>query len=793
MKTFIRNFWGLINKFKMATLLNVAGLTVAFTAFVVLLIQVGFEYNFDRMHSTSDRIFRVDLNREGWGMIHSGGFIQTVMQSSPHIEEATIFNPYNAAIYFSMVQDGVKTGFKEMVTTCSPEAVKVFDFPIVQGDVNCLGQPEKAIIPLSLAKKLFGDQPAVGKVLHAEDVIWTKSNRDLTIGAVYQDFPENTQLRNVVYTAMDAGYDIDNWDSVNFMCYLLLDNPHSKSKVEDSFNASFDFTKISWNSKEAENLQMNLTPLTDIYFMKDKRDPDKIKSGNKNTSLLLAFIALLIVFIAAINFTNFSTALAPMRVKNVNTQKVLGSTDKALRTGFLFEAVIISFFSFLLSLFLLSSLQQTTLLSFIEADLRLSNNISLLIIAGILSVIIGLIAGIYPAYYMTSFSPALLIKGNFGLSPKGKRLRTALIGIQFVISISLIITSLFIQLQQRYMQNYTVGFDKDQIAVVSLNADIYYKHHKSYVDKIRSFAGVEDVAFARDKLGSKDSYTFYNFYTSEDDDNGVQYLQLHVSYNFLSVMGIPVIEGREPRASDELTEEPLFIFNKMTKDNYGMQTGMNYLFNNNSKNELIGFMENARFTSLRKEDQSVAFVINSKHNLSESYIRLKAGTDYVAAIDHIRKSVAEIDPGFPVEIEFYDAIFNDLYQKEEKMNKIVSSFGLLAIILSIVGVFGLVVFETQFRRKEIGIRKVMGATIENIVVMFNKTYMHIVCISFVLAVPVGYYAVSKWFENFAYKIPLYWWVFAIAFAIVAGITLLTVSYRNWHAARANPVESIKTE
>lgn len=783
-----------INKFKMATMLNVAGLTVAFTAFIILLIQVGFEYNFDRMHSTSDRVYRVDLNREGyWGVIHSGGFIKTVMQSSPHIQAATIFNPYKAKIYFSILQDGQKTGFKEIVTTCSPDIVKVFDFPIIQGDINCLEDPEKAIIPLSLAKKIFGSEPAVGKVLQAEQMIGTKSNRSLTVGAVYEDFPENTQLQNVIYTAMDANYDTDNWDSINFMCYLLLDDPLSKDKVENNFNASFDFEKIRWDSEESENLHMNLTPLTDIYFMKGIEDPETIKSGNKSTSLVLIAIALLIVFIAAINFTNFSTALAPMRIKNVNTQKVLGSTDKVLRTGFLFEAVAISFLSFFLSLTLISLLQRTSFFSFIDADLSILNNISLVITAGIISVIIGIIAGIYPAYYVTSFPPALVLKGNFGLSPKGKGLRTTLIGFQFVISISLIITSLFIQLQQRYMQNYAVGFDKDQIAVVSLNNNIYHKHRDAFVDKMKNFAGVEDVAFARDKLGSKDSYTFYTFYTSDDDDTGVQYLQLHVSYNFLSVMGIPVIEGREPRVSDELTKEPLFIFNKMTKDNYGMQTGLHNLFGNDSRDEVIGFTDNAKFTSLRKEDQSIAFVVNSKNPLPVSYVRLKAGTNYVAAIDHIRKSVAEIDPGFPVEIEFYDAIFNDLYQKEEKMNKIVSSFGLLAIILSIVGVFGLVVFETQFRRKEIGIRKVMGATIGNIIMMFNKTYMHIVCISFILAIPIGYYAVRKWFENFAYKIPIYWWVFAIAFAIVAGITLLTVSYRNWYAARANPVDSIKTE
>jgi putative ABC transport system permease protein len=775
----------------MATLLNVTGLTVAFSAFILLLMQAGFEYNFDRMHATSKRVYRVDTNREGyWGVIHSGGFIQTVMQSSPHIQAATIINPYMDKIYFSLLNDGEKNGFKETVTTCSPEIVKVFDFSILQGDVNCLEEPEKAIIPVSLAKKLFGDQPAVGKVLHAEEGIWTKSNTDLTIGAVYKDFPENTQLQNVVYTAMDANYDADNWDRVNFMCYLLLDSPQSKNKVEDSFNASFDYGKITWSSEEPGSLQMNLTPLADIYFMKDKQNQETIKSGNKNTSLTLILAAFMIVIIAAINFANFSTALAPMRIRNVNTQKVLGSTDSVLRCGFLLEAVVLSLFSFMLSLIVLFFLQQTSFLSFIDVDLRLSANKSVIIIAGIIAVLTGLIAGVYPAYYMTSYPPALVLKGNFGLSPKGKHLRTVLTGFQFVISISLIITSLFVRMQQQYMRNYSVGFDKDRIVVVSLNANMFANHRDSYVNKIRNFAGIDDVAFAREKLGAKDSYSFETF---EYNGQKEQYSSLVVSYNFLSVMGIPIIEGREPGASDELGEKPLFLFNKMTRDHYDMQTGTQNLYAGGSRIEVLGFTENVKFTSLREKDRSIAFVINSKHNMPVSYIRLKAGTNYFAAVDHIRKSIAEIDPGFPVEIEFYDSIFDTVYRKEEKMNKIISLFGLLAIILSIVGVFGLVVFETQFRRRETGIRKVMGATVGQIITMFNKTYMRIVCISFILAAPIGYYAVSKWFENFAYRIPVYWWVFAIAFVIVAGVTLMTVSYRNWYAARANPVDSIKME
>ncbi|MDR3141025.1 MAG: ABC transporter permease [Tannerellaceae bacterium] len=791
MNTILRNFFFVIKRFKMATLLNVAGLTVASTAFLVLVMQVGFEYNFDRMHATSDRVYRVEVNRESlWGVIHSRGFAEAVMHASPHIEAATLVNPFNAGVYFSIGQEGERKGFRETVATCSPDIIKVFDIPIIQGDADCLRDPEKVIIPLSLAQKLFGAESSIGKVLHAEESIWTKSGDNFTVGAVYRDFPANTQLKNILYAAMDANYDINNFNGANFLCYLLLDSPLSKENVTDSFNGSFDFEKISWKQEEINNLRISLTPLADVYFLKNVQDSRLVKTGNRETSFMLIAIALLTVIIAAINFTNFSTALAPMRIRSVNTQKVLGSSNATLRTGFLLEAVALSLLAFAISLFILYSLEKTDFLSFIDADLRLSNNLWPVGVAGACFLLVGLIAGVYPAYYMTSFPPALALKGNVGLSPKGKGLRTALTGFQFIVSTGLIIAALFIQLQQRYMQNYATGFDKDRIVIVELSADMYKNHRDSYVSKLKSFTGIEDVAFSRQKAGAQDSYSTYSFL---HEGKWVQYHRLDVSHNFLSVMGIPVIEGRGPGPSDERAGKPSYIFNKMVRDEYGIQAGRQNLFGDDTQDEVLGFTDNIKFRSLREEDHPFALTINSGSYLPVSYIRLKAGADYPAATAHIRKSIAEIDPGFPAETAFYDAIFNELYRKEEKINRTISSFGLLAIVISIAGVFGLAVFETQFRRKEIGIRKVMGAGICNIILTFNKTYMHIVCVSFLLAAPASYYAVTRWLENFAFKIPLYWWVFAIAFLAVAGVTLLTVTYRNWQAASANPVDSIKTE
>mgnify|MGYP003067751072 FL=1 len=641
------------------------------------------------------------------------------------------------------------------------------------------------MVPRSLADKLFGeDISAVGKTLRAEENIWTKSAKLFTIGAVYKDFPENTQLRNVVYTAIDPDYNINNFSSSNWVCYLLLDNPAMADEVADNFNRHFDFKKIYH-----EGEQIRLVPLTDIYYMNETQDGGTFRSGNKEVTALLFGIALLIVIVAAINFTNFSTSLTPLRIKSINTQKVLGSSDTLLRRSLLIEAALISFMAWLVSLVIVWGLDWAEALPFIEADLSLVSNLPIVFLCGIVALVIGWLAGIYPAYYITSFPPALVLKGSFGLSPSGRKLRTTLICVQFVVSIVLIIGACFVQIQNSYMRNFSLGFDKDQVAIVELNETMYDKHHDTYVNRLKENPGIEDVAFAMEKVGSKDGYnTNGGNYKGKD----FQYFIIIASSNFLRVMGIPVIEGRDFSKADELSDHTSYIFNRTAMEGLDMQVGD--AFDSYSSGHLVGFSDDVKFTSLRGGEDNIAFLVgNFGYSLPISYIRLKAGSDIHAVVGHIQETMRELDPSYPFNIEFYDEIFNHLYRKEENLRSLVTVFSLLAIIISLVGVFGLVVFETQYRRKEIGIRKVHGATVGEILLMFNKAYLRIVGICFVIAAPIAWQGVRMWLEGFAYKTPIHGWVFLIALLIVTVITLLTVSFQNWKAANENPVNSIKSE
>lgn len=555
-------------------------------------------------------------------------------------------------------------------------------------------------------------------------------------------------------------------------------------EVADNFNRHFDFKKIYH-----EGEQIRLVPLTDIYYMNETQDGGTFRSGNKEVTALLFGIALLIVIVAAINFTNFSTSLTPLRIKSINTQKVLGSSDTLLRRSLLIEAALISFMAWLVSLVIVWGLDWAEALPFIEADLSLVSNLPIVFLCGIVALVIGWLAGIYPAYYITSFPPALVLKGSFGLSPSGRKLRTTLICVQFVVSIVLIIGACFVQIQNSYMRNFSLGFDKDQVAIVELNETMYNKHHDTYVNRLKENPGIEDVAFAMEKVGSKDGYnTNGGNYKGKD----FQYFIIIASSNFLRVMGIPVIEGRDFSKADELSDHVSYIFNRTAMEGLDMQVGD--AFDSYSSGHLIGFSDDVKFTSLRGGEDNIAFLVgNFGYSLPISYIRLKAGSDIHAVVGHIQETMRELDPSYPFNIEFYDEIFNHLYRKEENLRDLVTVFSLLAIIISLVGVFGLVVFETQYRRKEIGIRKVHGATVGEILLMFNKAYLRIVGICFVIAAPIAWQGAKMWLEGFAYKTPLHWWVFLIALLIVTVITLLTVSFQNWKAANENPVNSIKSE
>ncbi len=791
MNMIFKNFINVLKRFKLASFLNIAGLSVAFAAFLIIIMQVQYEWTFDKTHLNSDRIFRVDMPRslgdDTYAAVLTRGFADQVFASSPHIEAASLLNVFTGGrVYVTVGEGESQKGFIEHIVTCYPDIVHIFGFSMVEGDINCLEDPEKALIPESMAKRMFGDSSSVGKPIHLGRTVWTKSEfKSLTVGGVYNDFPENTQLNNNIYTAIDKTQEND-WSSQNYLAYVLLDRPESKKAVEELVNKNIDFKSHG----QPEETHLELIPLTDLYYMQGQLR-DFVKVGNRGTTNLLFWVAILVIVIACINFVNFSTALAPLRMKSINTQKVLGSSVGSLRAGLIFEAMGMSILACLFSLLIVWGTDKTGILSFVVADINLLNHIPLVLLLFTLSILLGIVSGLYPAWYMTSFPPALVLKGSFGLSASGRQLRTALIGFQYVVSIGLIVSSLFIQLQNRYMRSYDLGFRKEGVAMIDIGTRIYEQSKDLYVQKLKEYPGIEEVAFSSVPIGRFDSYSAYDMRYKEKNFN--TYI-IDVSWNFLHVMDIPVAGGQDfTEANARNDSASYYIYDKKIQEMFGLEAGDLLDRSWRGQEYISGFINGVKLTSLRQGEDNIAFKLSKRQSLPVSYVRLKAGADMHKSIEHIRNTLVGIDPSYPVVVDFYDNFYDYLYAKEEALNKMITTFSLLAIILSIVGVFGLVVFETQYRRKEIGVRKVFGATVGNILGMFNRIYIRIICICFVLAAPVAFYLVREWLGSFYYRTPIYWWVFAVAFVIVALITLLTVSFQNWRAANANPVDSIKTE
>ncbi len=795
MKLMIRNLLYLFKRFKTAVVLNLFGLTIAFAAFLLIVMQVDYEMNYDAMHSKSGRTFRLEANHGEFehNAIHCLMFSDAFVNSSAHITDYSYRYPFYGGERYCQIDEvddqGEAKVFKENFQLCLPNISDVFDFHMKEGSVECLSIPGSVLIPESVAKRLFDKQSAIGKRIRMSGSSgWQPvSTTILTIGGVYKDFPGNTTVQNRIYVPMDQ-LDLlkSSWQMYANEIYVTLDDPLNKEEVLDHFNKTFDFAKSQMGS--AQEIALRLTPLKEVYYTHDTTF-DFNPKGHRETNYVLLGIAFLILFIAGINFTNLTTSLIPLRLKTINTHRVLGCSIYKLQAISLIESIVICLISYILALFIVNDLSYTSIANWVDADIRLSQYKGLILLTALIAILTGCLAGLYPAIRSTSYAPALVLKGSFGLSPKGKKVRVALIGFQYTVSIALIIVTLFMGLQNHFMtSSEQLGFNKDQVAIVNLTPEIYAKHKPQYIQKLKDYPGIEDVAFSVYELSKEDDMIDLEYARHEDKD--VFFKVFYASENFLSVMDIQVEEGRDFTREDLNKAQSDYIINPAAERDFHLHPGDRF-----NDRTVLGVSKDFRFNSCRIASSPFVFALNNDipNPKLVSYIRFNSKTNLQEAVAHVRETLKEIDPTFPFEISFYNTILNNLYQKEQTLGKLISLFGIMAILISIVGVFGLVLFETQYRRKEIGIRKINGATTGQILLMFNKTYIRIVSVCFIISIPIAWMGTQQWLENFAYKTPLHLWVFIVAFLIILSVTIGTVTFRNWQAANENPVNSVKSE
>ena len=794
MKTIIRNFTSMFRKFVSASLLNLLGLSLAFASFFVIMTQVNYDQGYNKSFTEHERLFRLTMElgsgMEDYGVTLPRPLVEQLAAASPHIKGYGIEEGWTRVDQY-MLDD---QEYSLNLVFGIHDFMSVFKPTVICGDLKGLNQLPNIVLPRSEAMRIFGTVHAVGKTLKYK---WV-DDWIFNVCAVIEDYPENNFLHGICFRGTnDNEGNYHNW---NYQAYIRVDDvANLPSVIAAMRQKAIELFKNDFNMKtkqEEEALQVVLTPIADTHFAKDlSKDSPNIKSVSRSSVYLLICFSLLIVVIAAVNFMNFTLAETPLRIRSINTQKVLGASTASLRGSLLAEAVIISLFAFVVAMAMVYLAHDLGLQKLVQGSILLQDNLWLAGVTLLISIVVGLLAGAYPSYYVTSFPPALVLKGSFGLSPKGRILRTSLICLQFVVSFMLVIGVGIMYLQSYLIFHTDYGFDKDEVMVVPTAPDT--RNHADAIDAdLRKIPGIEGASLAQSVLGSSDRYQTWG---RGEGDKHMTFTCVFVDWRFLSVMGIDIVEGRNFRQTDG----DVYIFSESAKKKYPWLAVDKPI--NDEDMPVVGFCEDIKYTTLRVDDsqQPIAFVVPSRDGYFKGdfwrnhlLVRVAKGVDKREAkekvLDVVLKYEHESKPDIS-DLRYVDDVLEESYRQERLFTQQILLFSLLAILISIIGVFGLTMFESEYRRKEIGIRKVFGSSTKEILMMFWKRYLYILLGCFVVAAPIGYLLGQHWLEGFAVRTAISPLLFVVSFLLITLITMLTVTYQSWKNATENPVNSIKNE
>ena len=807
---YIRNFLTLLRRYTTSSVLNIVGMAVAFAAVYLIAVQVKFDLSYNRVIKNSERIYRLEYPNETgngrWDIWWNRQLPDKLVSICPEVEAAGSIGVLAHSKYqneYSIKRNATVENFTIDLAGAEPEGLAVFPFEIVAGRLDNLKTEDDMIISESVAKRF---NLSVGDGLHYGRGTLSSSIR--TIVAIYKDFPKPSTISMPMgYVLLEPQAQASEGDWQDTYYVRLQEGADVKAIEQRMKQMVIDEAVKNGTSEEdlAEVLHLTrprLTSIHDLYFIKDA--PSEGLSGNASTTYSLIAIAVLILVISFINFVNFFFALIPSRIRAVNNYKIFGAPTWKLRLNFLVETVGLILVSLFVAAGIVVIFADTPLVNYISTSVSFSENWILAATIAMSVLLFGVIVSLYPAWYITKFSPAFVIKGDFAASRSGRILRYALVGVQYTISITLIICSIFVYRQHQFVLNRDMGFDRENLLSVevpfeAVNPDVEgsqldYTKRNALVDKLTQNPQIKGVAFGDIQLVSNAEGSWGR--PLENGDKA-QFAIHTVSWNFLDVMGIEIIEGRDFLPSDDNTITGAMIFNQTAQKKYGLtfETKMlGHLFGYNAN--IVGFCEDFNFAPADREIEPFAFLVCGHYGWNmprHTYIRTEAGANIAAVKKYIFDTLIEIAPYADpekIKVEFFDKELEDLYYLEKKLSTLIAMFSFLSIVISIIGVFGLVLFETQYRRREIGIRRVHGASVGEILGLFNRKYLYIVAICSAVAIPVSYYIISRWMEQYVYRTPMSWWVYALAVGVILLITIVTVSLRSWRAANENPTESI---
>ena len=821
MKYVFHNFVNTLRHYRVSTLLNVAGLAVASAAFYIILTQASFGLGFNRSIPDADRIFVITTPSEYFTGKNSLWLCRPVgealVDGSPEVECGGLFDFYkfeNPGLAYWRQEDGQVRKLWLSLNSNSQGGLKALGYEAVEGDLAALANPGTFAVSESYAKAnglSLGDRVSVGDNMSFSDPQGERNVKELV--AIFRDFPRNSYMGAVEGISDLGSYSIDNVSEWSFTYLVKLHDASQKESFEQNSKKimkDFVYRLYGIDSGEAseedkadadetiDRLAVSLVSLKDLYYSKSVAGVPG-GSGNRTTDITLLAVAVLIMFIALVNFINFFFALVPARLRSVNTYKVFGVSRESLVLSFVGESVGIMLISLIIAALLAYGFSLSSFTGILGSSIAFGDNVTVLVLTVAVALAAAVAGSLYPAFYITSFQPALVLKGSSVGSASGRRLRNVLIGFQFVISLSLIICASFLRLQHSYMMSYDMGFDKSNLLAGELPGGICWlgERNSAFEDKLRSNPDIRDITWADGHLVNTSRMGWGRTYK----DKTISFQCYPVAYNFLDFMGIDIVDGRDFTASDEISTTSSMIFNEQARREFDIDfetPGPGH----RDACEVVGICKDFNFKPLQYGRAPFAFYIfgdkahSWRSGLHHIYIRTSPGANPGDVIRFVLSTVQEMCPDAEPEtysLDFFDKELGQQYEREKQLSQLIGLFTAVAIIISLMGIFGLVLFETQHRSREIAVRRVHGARVGDILLLFNRKFAFIVLGSFIVAVPLSCFVLSRYLASYAYRVPLHWWVFALSLVGVLLLTAAVVTLRSLRAATANPVDSLKSE
>jgi len=785
-KTAFRNIW----RHKGFSIINIMGLAVGMSACFLIFLYVHFELSYDSFNTKADRIYRlvtdVQTPTEKVHFNSSGAMALNVKNDFPEVES---FVRVNGASL--LVRKGIIKFQEEHSVFADSSFFEVFTLPLKYGNPHtALKQPFNIVFSETAAKKYFGNTNPVGQTM-----LLTDGNYAATVTGVMKDMPENAHFKADMIVSMYSFRQFDSamdqeWGNFGINSYLLLKPGTNATALEAKLPAFIEKHDGREMKESQTHFTLLLEPLKDVYLKSNRRGAE---SGNMSNVYIFSMVGVFILLIACFNFINLTTARSSERAKEVGIRKVVGAEKFQLTKQFLSESILICLMAFVLAVLLCAlALPLFNQLSGKVVSDGIFSNPGYILILFALSVCIGIIAGIYPALVLSSFMPITVLKGRFATGTKGLLLRKGLVISQFTISIALIIGTIVVYSQLTYMRNQDLGFNKSQMMVLDTHGD---NHNKALNNEIASIRGVISTTMSSSIPGGGAMNALSQLENKHGDMQTTGVDLYFVDYNYIPQYQIKLVAGRTFSKDFGSDTTQAMILNETAVKMLGYTSAQQAVGRRFSQwgrqGKIIGVIKDFHYQSLQENIKPLSMRVEPD---GVDQISINIATQNMSAtVAAIQKKWERIIPYRPFNYYFVDESFDKLYRAEDRFGNLFLNFAILAIFISSLGLLGLASYSTIQRTKEIGVRKVMGASVGNITVLLSKEFVQLVFISIIIATPIAWWVMANWLHDFAYRISVSWWMFVAAGLLALFVALATISYQAIKAALMNPVKSLRTE